>query len=107
MEDERIYANPYNDFRVYDIKVKDNYIYFYTIAEKYDSLFKADKSKYKQCDNTYWITSTFDMQRVYKTSIVFNEKYKYNKLDNVTKQTSIKYSDYCKNENVLNILESN
>lgn len=107
MEDERIYANPYNDFRVYDIKVKDNYIYFYTIAEKYDSLFKADKSKYEQCDNTYWITSTFDMQRVYKTSIVFNEKYKYNKLDNVTKQTSIKYSDYCKNENVLNILESN
>ena len=107
MEDENIYADPYNDFRVYDIKIKDNYIYFYTVAEEYDSLFIRDKFTYKECNNSFWWTSTFDMQRVYKTNIVYDETYKYYKMGDILKQNSIKYSDYCKNENVLNISKNN
>lgn len=42
LEDENIYEDPYNDFRVYDIKMNNDNIYFYTVVENYDEVFTKD-----------------------------------------------------------------
>ena len=102
LEDEYIYAEPYNDFRVYDIKINNNDIYFYTIVEDYDNIFTKDYNfRDNNCDDPYWNTIRFDMQRTFKTNFKFDEEYKKYELDELVKLSSIKYEDYCTNKNVL------
>lgn len=104
LEDENVYAKPYNDFRVYDIKINNGYIYFYTVAEDYEEIFNYDYLTHdNNCNNMFWIASTFDMQRTFKTKFIYDEKYKIYELDSLEKQSSIKYSDYCTNKNVFQI----
>ena len=103
LEDENVYASPYNDFRVYDINIKNNNIYFYTIVEDYDSIFNEDYLIYDQnCDANFWIINTFDMQRTFKSSFTYNELYDAYELNNLIKQDSITYKDYCTNKNIIN-----
>ena len=102
LEDENVYADPYNDFRVYDIKINNDNIYFYTIAENYDDIFTQDYFfRDNNCNDPFWVSIDFDMQRTFKTSFTYNETYKTYKLDELTKQSSIQYADYCTNKNVL------
>ena len=104
LEDENVYAKPYNDFRVYDIKINNGYIYFYTVAENYDEIFNYDYLTYdNNCNNMFWIAGTFDMQRTFKTKFIYDKKYRIYKLDSIVKQSSIKYSDYCTNKNVFQV----
>lgn len=109
LEDNNVYIPPYNDFRVYDIKINNNYIYFYTIVENYDEIFNQDYAfRDNNCNNPFWITIDFDMQRTFKTRFIYNDifEYKYYELDELIKQSSIKYADYCTNKNIINsILE--
>lgn len=102
LEDVNVYAYPYNDFRVYDIKINNDSIYFYTIVENYDSIFNIDYRSYKNnCNNPFWVSIDFDMQRTFKTKFIYNESYKTYKLDELAKQSSIQYADYCTNKNIL------
>ena len=102
LEDENVYADPYNDFRVYDIKINNDNIYFYTIVENYDDIFTQDYFfRDNNCNDPFWVSIDFDMQRTFKTSFTYNETYKSYKLDELTKQSSIQYADYCNNKNVL------
>lgn len=104
LENENVYAKPYNDFRVYDIKISDDYIFFYTVAEDYEEIFNYDYLTHdNNCNNMFWIASAFDMQRTFKTKFIYDEKYKIYELDSLEKQSSIKYSDYCTNKNVFQI----
>ncbi len=103
LEDEDIYADPYNDFRVYNIDIKNNYIYFDTIVEEYEYNFARDSRTFKNnCNSPYWISLEFDMQRTFKTSFNYDEEYKIHEIENLKKISSIKYSDYCINKNIIN-----
>ena len=102
LEDKNVYADPYNDFRVYDIKINDDSIYFYTIVENYDDVFTKDYNfRDNNCNDPFWVSIDFDMQRTYKTSFVYSESYKSYELGELIKQSSIQYADYCTNKNIL------
>lgn len=102
LEDENIYEDPYNDFRVYDIKINNDNIYFYTVVENYDEVFTKDYNfRNNNCNDPFWKSIDFDMQRTFKTSFTYNESYKSYELDELIKQSSIQYADYCTNKNIL------
>lgn len=102
LEDESVYADPYNDFRVYDINIDNEDIYFDTIVENYDDVFSQDYHfRDNNCNNPFWVSIDFDMQRTFKTKFIYNESYQAYELDELKKQSSIKYSDYCVNKDVL------
>ena len=102
LEDKNVYADPYNDFRVYDIKINNDNIYFYTIVENYDNVFTKDYNfRDNNCNDPFWVSIDFDMQRTFKTSFIYNELYKSYELGELIKQSSIQYADYCTNKNVL------
>ena len=102
LEDKNVYADPYNDFRVYDIKINNDNIYFYTIVENYDNVFTNDYNfRDNNCNDPFWVSIDFDMQRTFKTSFIYNELYKSYELGELIKQSSIQYADYCTNKNVL------
>lgn len=102
LEDENVYADPYNDFRVYDIKINNDSIYFYTIVENYNDIFTQEYFfRDNNCNDPFWISIDFDMQRTFKTKFIYNESYKNYELGELTKQSSIQYADYCTNKNVL------
>lgn len=102
LEDENIYEDPYNDFRVYDIKMNNDNIYFYTVVENYDEVFTKDYNfRNNNCNDPFWKSIDFDMQRTFKTSFTYNESYKSYELDELIKQSSIQYADYCTNKNIL------
>lgn len=102
LEDKNVYADPYNDFRVYDIKINNDNIYFYTIVENYDDVFTQDYFfRDNNCNDPFWVSINFDMQRTFKTRFIYNESYKTYELGELTKQSSIQYADYCTNKNVL------
>ena len=101
-ESENKYADPYNDFRAYNIYIKNNYIYFDTIAEEYDLNFEIDSLHHKNnCNSPYWISLDFDMQRTYKTKFNYDEKYKFHEIDNLQIVNSINYKSYCNDKNVI------
>lgn len=102
LEDENIYEDPYNDFRVYDIKINNDNIYFYTVVENYDEIFTKDYNfRNNNCNDPFWKSIDFDMQRTFKTNFTYNESYKSYELDELIKQSSIQYADYCTNKNIL------
>lgn len=102
LEDENIYEDPYNDFRVYDIKINNDNIYFYTVVENYDEVFTKDYNfRNNNCNDPFWKSIDFDMQRTFKTNFTYNESYKSYELDELIKQSSIQYADYCTNKNIL------
>lgn len=102
LEDENIYEDPYNDFRVYDIKINNDNIYFYTVVENYDEVFTKNYNfRNNNCNDPFWKSIDFDMQRTFKTSFTYNESYKSYELDELIKQSSIQYADYCTNKNIL------
>lgn len=102
LEDENVYAAPYNDFRVYAIKIKDNYLYFDTIVENYDEVFISNGITYDyNCKSPFWYTLSFDMQRSFRTEPYYLEEYNYYVLDDIQKVSSIKYEDYCNNKNII------
>lgn len=104
LEDKNVYANPYNDFRVYDINIDNNNIYYYTVVENYDDIFLEDYSSHdNDCNNPFWVSVNFDMQRTFKTKFTYNELLDEYELDELQKQDSIKYYDYCMNRDVLDL----
>lgn len=104
LEDKNVYADPYNDFRVYDIKINNDNIYFYTIVENYDDIFTQDYFfRDNNCNDPFWVSIDFDMQRTFKTNFIYNESYKSYELGELIKQDSIQYADYCENKNVIGI----
>lgn len=99
MEDEKIYTIPYNDFRVYDIKIINDRVFVYTIVENY-----KDLRRITSCDDKFWVASNFDIQRTFVVNFVYNDsssQYGFYEVGNVVKQNTIKYYDYCINNNVL------
>ena len=103
LEDENIYAEPYNDFRVYDVEIKNDYLYVDTVVEDYDIIFASDSATYNNnCKSPYWLATEFDMQRTFQTKFIYNDDYKYHEINN-KKISSLTYGDYCQNKNILKL----
>lgn len=103
LEDESVYAKPYNDFRVYNVEIKNDDIYIYTVVENYDDIFNDDYNfREKNCKDPLWISITFDMQRIFKTKFTYDEVNEIYNLEDLLVIDSVTYSDYCANRNVLN-----
>ena len=84
------------------IKINNDNIYFYTVVENYDEIFTKDYNfRNNNCNDPFWKSIDFDMQRTFKTNFTYNESYKSYELDELIKQSSIQYADYCTNKNIL------